>query len=578
MSTLRSLYLTSTASRPPLRVGLLLDGPACAAFEARIIDDIVKSNFARLALVVYNAEARPRPVSRAPLPVRLLRLLRNSEARRLMLYSLYLKLDGRRVPPDADPLAPIDCRPRLDGVEALEVEPIAKGFTHRFLPEDLARIEASGLDVLLRFGFNILRGGILNAARYGVWSFHHGDNEYYRGGPSHFWELYEGNPVSGVTLQVLTDELDGGLVLCKSLFATTPGLSLARNRYGPYWGSTHLVIQKLHELHQHGWEHVRSRGGASAPYKGRRRIYKRPTNVEMARWLAPAVIRKAATRPFCGPRLRHWKVAIRAGRTPVHAPGNGADMRGFAWIDCPRGHFYADPFLITRDGKTWLFFEDFLYAESRGVISCAEVLAGGGLGPVRRCLARDYHLSYPMVFEVDGDVFMIPESIANGTVELYRATAFPERWRLEKVLHRLPAVDTTVWHDDGRWWFFAAVPEPIGHCATLFLFHAASLTSEWTSHPANPISTDVRRARGAGAIFAVGSHRFRPSQDCTRSYGRSFALNEIVTLTPERYHERPVLTVEPSWSKRLIGTHTYNQSGGVEVVDGCTLVHPASVL
>jgi hypothetical protein len=42
-----------------------------------------------------------------------------------------------------------------------------------------------------------------------VWSYHHGDNEFYRGGPPHFWELYEKAPLSGVILQVLTEELDG---------------------------------------------------------------------------------------------------------------------------------------------------------------------------------------------------------------------------------------------------------------------------------------------------------------------------------------------------------------------------------
>src|SRR6266567_2602478 len=91
---------------------------------------------------------------------------------------------------------------------------------------------------------NILAGEILTAARYGVWSYHHGDNDFYRGGPPHFWELCERAPLSGVILQVLTEELDGGVVLCKSLFATQPTVMVSRNRFAPYWGSTDLVIRK----------------------------------------------------------------------------------------------------------------------------------------------------------------------------------------------------------------------------------------------------------------------------------------------------------------------------------------------
>ena len=40
---------------------------------------------------------------------------------------------------------------------------------HGFPDDALERIREKKLDVLIRFGFNILRGEILTAARYGVW-------------------------------------------------------------------------------------------------------------------------------------------------------------------------------------------------------------------------------------------------------------------------------------------------------------------------------------------------------------------------------------------------------------------------
>ncbi len=59
----------------------------------------------------------------------------------------------------------------------------APAYEHRFPPEAVERIRAADLDVLLRFGFNIIRAQILETARYGVWSYHHGDNREYRGQP-----------------------------------------------------------------------------------------------------------------------------------------------------------------------------------------------------------------------------------------------------------------------------------------------------------------------------------------------------------------------------------------------------------
>ena len=63
------------------------------------------------------------------------------------------------------------------------------------------------LDVAIRFGFNVIRGGILDVARYGVWSYHHGDHREYRGSPAFFWEMYE---VMGAFVDRLIVQVGGG--------------------------------------------------------------------------------------------------------------------------------------------------------------------------------------------------------------------------------------------------------------------------------------------------------------------------------------------------------------------------------
>jgi len=44
---------------------------------------------------------------------------------------------------------------------------------------------------------------------FGVWSWHHGDEDKYRGGPPAFWEIVNADPVTGALLQRLTERLDG---------------------------------------------------------------------------------------------------------------------------------------------------------------------------------------------------------------------------------------------------------------------------------------------------------------------------------------------------------------------------------
>jgi hypothetical protein len=164
-----------------------------------------------------------------------------------------------------------------------------------------------------------------------------------------------------------------------------------------------------------------------------------------------------------------------------------------------------------------------------------------------------------------------PETGSNGTVELYRCARFPDRWDLEKELFRGPALDTTIWIDDGVYWFLVTLLAPRGFGTQLWLFSATTLTGEWTPHPGNPISTDVRNNRGAGAIFRYNGKLFQPSQDCSKYYGYSFTLNEIVVWDRYQYQEKRCVTINPLWAPGLVGTHTYSHVGQVEIIDGCKI-------
>ncbi len=576
---LSSPYRQSESGGPPLRIGLLLDSADLPSWCAEVVDHILQSNFARLELLVFNAEEQKRTAETLPRrsPVRkVIDLLRSSRRRQTLLYDLYQRWDRRNIVSFGDPHALVDCSARLEHVESISVTPIRKRFVHRFPADAIERIRGKQLDILIRFGFNILRGEILTAAKYGVWSYHHGDGTYYRGGPAYFWEVYEGNPISGAMLQVLTEELDAGKVLYKGFFATSPGISRARNCVQPYWGASTFMIQKLRELHQHGWEHIAGASVPPAPYLGKKKIYTMPSNSEMLRWLGPELVRKSLRRLVRRPMIEHWRLAIRSGERSVVNSGPAPDLTGFRWIESPKGRFYADPFMAEDGGTSWVFFEDFDYATKRARISCAEVQKGEITNP-RIALERPYHLSYPCIFRADDAMYMIPETGSNGTVELYRCVRFPDKWVFEKELFRARAVDTTVWVEHGLCWFFVTLQEPRGFATQLWLFYATALTGDWTPHPASPISTDVRNSRGAGAIFRFNGKLFRPSQDCSKHYGVSFTLNEIVVLDRYQYREMPCVTNNPLWARGLVGTHTYSHVGQIEIIDGCVPLPAGSV-
>jgi folate-dependent phosphoribosylglycinamide formyltransferase PurN len=77
------------------------------------------------------------------------------------------------------------------------------------LPEEAINV-LSSVDVAVRFGFGVLRGEALDAPECGVLSYHHGDLRKYRGRPAGFYEFLDGKSTAGVTIQRLSESLDGG--------------------------------------------------------------------------------------------------------------------------------------------------------------------------------------------------------------------------------------------------------------------------------------------------------------------------------------------------------------------------------
>jgi hypothetical protein len=227
--------------------------------------------------------------------------------------------------------------------------------------------------------------------------------------------------------------------------------------------------------------------------------------------------------------------------------------------------------VIAHDGRHHVFFEDACRATGVGRISVMSDDGLGRFGTPQCVLERPYHLSYPFVFHWAGNWYLLPETSQNRTLEVYRAVRFPESWEPANVLmHGLEAYDATLWEHLGRWWLFANVRERPGTSTwdELHIFHADNpLSREWQAHPANPVVSDVTRARPAGRIYVEDGHLYRPSQDSSRRYGRAVMINEIVALSETRYEERTVLAIEPGRFKALKAIHSFSRAGRMTLID-----------
>jgi O-antigen/teichoic acid export membrane protein len=299
------------------------------------------------------------------------------------------------------------------------------------------------------------------------------------------------------------------------------------------------------------------RGGAAPPLV---------TRADTARRWLPA-LRDAALRRAFAASTEAWFIAIRRKSwTDLRDRPEG----GFDLLLPPKARSYADPFILKHRSVNYVLFEDFDVSERRGVIAAAALTESGAIAEQRVVLSRPYHLSYPFVFESGGEIFMLPETSANRTVDLYRAIEFPWRWTLERrLMSDVHMVDSTIVRADGRYWLFGTVSSRSGtDWDELHLFFADDLLGAWRPHPRNPVVSDRRRARSAGRLFLDGGRLIRPGQDCSIRYGRAISLNRVDVLSDSDYRETVVGRIGAEWLRGNRGTHSIDHNEDFEVVDG----------
>ncbi len=551
-----------------LRIGLLLNGTELAAWAYRMIEIIKDSDYAEISLIVENT--LPAEKRRLSLVSQIARKIRSGQfwttVIRLTLTTLERRLIGK---PGGLPNASkqVDGKDLLAGIKVIKVHPKRQGFSDYIEGDELARIQAHNIDVFIRLGFRILRGDILRSGRYGVWSYHHGDNRVNRGGPPGYWEVMESSPVTGTMLQVLTEDLDGGKVLYRS-YSSTHDMSLADNKSNVQWKTLHFIPRKLKELHEEGEEtfFARVKEENAHPQFYDRRLYKAPTNSELGVLLWKKLLQKCRRKWNDALYFMQWFLLydIREGIS--------TSFWRFKHITPPKDRFWADPFIVARDNKYYVFIEEFLYATQKGHISLIVMNKDGSFEPPVRVLEAPYHLSYPFVFEFESNLYLIPESSANRTVELYKCMAFPLKWEFQRnLMNNCQVVDTTLFQWQGKWWMFVNQIQTVGASSwdELFLHYSDSpFSANWTPHQRNPVVSDARSARPAGRLFVRNGRLYRPSQNCSGHYGYGFNICEITKLTETEYEEKIVSRVEPKWDKNIVSTHTINYEDGLTIIDG----------
>lgn len=530
--------------RKSLRFGLMINSLTVEHWQYETIK-LLMDNGMKLSLIIQKTENTTAPS--------FIQKIKDYPFRRLFfrLWNRFLFKPRSKFPADLTELTTdihtIFCKPKI------------KGISTYFEEVDIQEIRNQNLDFILRFGFDIVRGEVLNAAKYGVWSFHHDDERIIRGGPPGFWEFMKKIPSNGVILQRLTNSLDKGIILKRIQFKTILH-SYKAHLDQLYFGGEVLPLQVCKELIDNGvLEESPSESDAPIVYP--------PTNLKMIQYYWKLMWRRVGFHLNDLFRQEDWNVGYCESSMEDFINNTDKEQLNIQWFKKPKKNcYFADPFIIKTKKDTYIFFEWYSYPKGKADIAVA--LKSEYFKKYHKLTNFKEHRSYPYIFEYEGYIYCLPEANQTKQVVLYRFDE--EKLTLEKesvLLEGFPIVDATLHHHNGKWFMFL-VNQKNSH-THLDIYYSENLRGPYKSHELNPVMIDCSKARPAGKIFSFEGKTIRPSQNCTEHYGQSITLEEIDLLTEKQFKTKEFGRILPiNNSDYDKGIHTINSDDNIVVFDG----------
>jgi len=206
-------------------------------------------------------------------------------------------------------------------------------------------------------------------------------------------EVVRGLPVSGSGVKV---RIGGSVRLAYQSWSRTYPFSVGRNRAQLLRKTAEFAHRALAELHRSGRDWLEQcKLVVPAP----------AVAASGERKLAPILGRIAERGLQKALRLEQWFLAYRIRESRFgDARAIAPDLAGFTRLMPPKDRYWADPFVIEKGGRYFVFFEELMFRSGKAHISMLEIDAAGRASAPIKVLQRDYHLSYPFVLEHDGSL------------------------------------------------------------------------------------------------------------------------------------------------------------------------------
>lgn len=269
-----------------------------------------------------------------------------------------------------------------------------------------------------------------------------------------------------------------------------------------------------------------------------------------------------------------FNIAYRANSSYLN---EGGIQEQFISFPHSKEYWYADPLIFTYNGETYVFMEAYNKKKKKGAIAYS-LINESGISVPEIIIEESYHMSFPLVFEWDECIYMIPETEANDSINIYKCCNFPNKWILHQSIKTdIKIVDSIILDKSEERMQFLASTFDIKNVKLVkhILYY---LNSDVEGKFSIEIQDEVSDCfdyvqRNAGQLISVNEKNILVSQRSTDAvYGYSLLFFYIKSINPFIYDKSNMIEIQPKDIKlnanvNILGVHTYSRNEKFELID-----------
>lgn len=264
-----------------------------------------------------------------------------------------------------------------------------------------------------------------------------------------------------------------------------------------------------------------------------------------------------------------WQVAIRERKSK--SLDFSQDKNYFVPIPNSFRYWAADPFIIDYKGKTLLFVELYDRLKRKGLLGYMDI-TNGIKSSYKIVYETNCHLSYPMAFIMNDNLYVIPESNNIGKLLQLKWNDNANVLELDRTfMEGYNLADTNFLKYKDEVYMLTTPVDKQDNVSKLCIYKRQD-AYKYNPCGKNPVVHDKSTARNGGMLIENEGNYYRVSQDCSNGYGSGLNILRIDEISITGYKETLIKKIFPNdiiiSGKNIIdGIHTYNSNQKYEVID-----------